>query len=113
MGSKLFPSKNRKTTILNSQSIRMLQAHMKNDIYNKYCLIYNNLLTPLHPERPKFHRVSAVLSAIGLNTFFWLRIKFPTQTDCFSCLLWSCMRTSQDWIPILAQHIFSDKYSKC
>ena len=43
MGSKLFPSKNRKTTILNSQSIRMLQAHVKNDIYNKYCLIYNTI----------------------------------------------------------------------
>ena len=35
--------KNRKTTILNSQSIRMLQAHLNNDIYNKYCLIHNNI----------------------------------------------------------------------
>ena len=43
MGSKLFPSK-RKITILNSQSIRMLQTHVKNDIYNKYCLIHNNSL---------------------------------------------------------------------
>ena len=47
MGSKLFPSKNRKTTILNSQSIRMLQTHVNNDIYNKYCLIHNNV----HVER--------------------------------------------------------------
>ena len=43
MGSKLFPSKIEKTTILNSQSIRMLQTHVKNDIYNKYCLIHNNI----------------------------------------------------------------------
>ena len=42
MESKLFPSKNRKTTISNSQSLRMLQTHVKNDIYNKYCLIHNN-----------------------------------------------------------------------
>ena len=42
MGSKLFPSK-KKITILNSKSIRMLQAHVKNDIYNKYCLIHNTL----------------------------------------------------------------------
>ena len=45
MGSKLFPSKNRKTTILNSQSIRMLQTHVKNDVYNKYCLIHKTYLT--------------------------------------------------------------------
>ena len=43
MGSKLFPSKIEKTTILNSQSIRMLQTHVKNDIYNKYCLIHNTI----------------------------------------------------------------------
>ena len=47
MGSKLFPSKMGKTTILNSQSIRMLQTHVKNDIYNKYCLIHNNILAQL------------------------------------------------------------------
>ena len=40
MGSKLFPSKNRKTIILNSQSIRMLQTLVNKDIYNKYCHIY-------------------------------------------------------------------------
>ena len=43
MGSKLFPSKIGKTTILNSQSIRMLQTHVNNDILNKYCLIHNNM----------------------------------------------------------------------
>ena len=37
-----------KTTILNSQSIRMLQTHVDNDIYNKYCLIHNNGYDFLH-----------------------------------------------------------------
>ena len=39
-GEQTLSLKNRKTTILNSQSIRILQTHVKNDIYNKYCLIY-------------------------------------------------------------------------
>ena len=34
--------KNRKTTILNSPSIRMLRTHVNNDNYNKHCLIHNN-----------------------------------------------------------------------
>ena len=34
--------KDRKTAILNSQNIRMLQTHVNNDIYNKYCLLHNN-----------------------------------------------------------------------
>ena len=57
MGSKLFPSKNRKTTILNSQSIRMLQTHVKNDIYKKYCLIYNNkfCVKKANPSKPSGH----------------------------------------------------------
>ena len=42
MGANSFPQK-RKITIFNSQSIRMLQTHVKNDIYNKYCLIHNNI----------------------------------------------------------------------
>ena len=41
MGSKILSLKNRKTAILNSQNIRMLQTHVNNDIYNKYCLIHN------------------------------------------------------------------------
>ena len=41
MGSKFFPSKIGKLQF--SQSIRMLQTHVKNDIYNKYCLTHNNL----------------------------------------------------------------------
>ena len=40
-GEQTLSLKNRKTTILNSQSIRMLQTHVNNDIYNKYCLIHN------------------------------------------------------------------------
>ena len=44
MGRKFFPSKNRKTATLNLQNIRMLQTHVNNDIYNKYCLIHNNML---------------------------------------------------------------------
>ena len=40
-GEQTISLKNRKTTILNPQSIRMLQTHVKNDIYNKYCLIHN------------------------------------------------------------------------
>ena len=42
-GEQTLSLKNRKTTILHSQSIRMLQTHVKNDIYNKYCLIHNNV----------------------------------------------------------------------
>ena len=48
MGIKFFPSKNRKTATLNSQTIRMLRTHVNNDIYNIYCLIHNTrLYTPL------------------------------------------------------------------
>ena len=43
-GEQTLSLKNRKTTILNSQSIRMLQTHVNNDIYNKYCLIHNTHL---------------------------------------------------------------------
>ena len=39
---QILSLKNRKTTILNSQNIRMLQIHVNNDIYDKYCLIHNN-----------------------------------------------------------------------
>ena len=42
-GEQTLSLKNRKTTILNSQGIRMLQIHVKNDIYNRYCLIHNNV----------------------------------------------------------------------
>ena len=42
-GEKILSLKDRKTTILNSQNIRMLQTHVKNDIYNKYCLIHNSM----------------------------------------------------------------------
>ena len=42
-GEQTLSLKNRKTTILNSQSIRMLQTYVKNDIYNKYCLIHNTV----------------------------------------------------------------------
>ena len=42
-GEQTLSLKNRKTTILNSQSIRMLQTHVKNNIYNKYCLIHNTI----------------------------------------------------------------------
>ena len=38
MGSKLFPSKIEKTTILNTQSIRMLQTHVNNNIYTNIVL---------------------------------------------------------------------------
>ena len=41
-GEQTLSLKNRKTTILNSQSIRMLQTHVNSDIYNKYRLIHNN-----------------------------------------------------------------------
>ena len=42
MGSKFFLSKiEKKNVILNSQNIRMLQTNVKNDIYNKCCLIHN------------------------------------------------------------------------
>ena len=40
-GDQILSLKNRKTATLNSQNIRMLQTHVKNDIYNKYCLIHN------------------------------------------------------------------------
>ena len=40
-GDQILSLKNRKTTILNSQSIRMLQTHVNNDIHNTYCLIHN------------------------------------------------------------------------
>ena len=39
---QILSLKDRKTAILNAQNIRMLQIHVNNDIYNKYCLIYNN-----------------------------------------------------------------------
>ena len=43
-GEKILSLKNRKTAILNSQNIRMLQTHVNNDIYNTYCLIHNKML---------------------------------------------------------------------
>ena len=42
-GEQTLSLKNSKTTILNSQSIRMLQTHVNNDIYNRYCLIHNKV----------------------------------------------------------------------
>ena len=43
-GEQILSLKDRKTAILNAQNIRMLQIHVNNDIYNKYFLIYNNLI---------------------------------------------------------------------
>ena len=40
-GEQILSLKDRKTAILNSQNIRMLQTHVNNDTYNKYCLIHN------------------------------------------------------------------------
>ena len=42
---QILSLKNRKTAILNSQNIRMLQTHVNNDIYNKYFLIHNIIRT--------------------------------------------------------------------
>ena len=42
-GEQILSLKDRKTAILNAQNIRMLQIHVNNDIYNKYCLIYNKV----------------------------------------------------------------------
>ena len=39
---QILSLKNRKTAFVNSENIRMLQTHVNNDIYNKYCLIHNN-----------------------------------------------------------------------
>ena len=41
-GEKILSFKDRKTAILNTQDIRMLQIHVNEDIYNKHCLIHNN-----------------------------------------------------------------------
>ena len=49
-GEQTLSLKNRNTTILNSQSIRMLQTHVKNDIYNKYCLIHNKSTSVFVPH---------------------------------------------------------------
>ena len=52
-GEHILFLKDRKTAILNAQNIRMLQIHVNNDIYNKYCLIYNTLLVYyMHPVKP-------------------------------------------------------------
>ena len=40
-GEQILSLKDKKTAILNSQNIGMLQTHVNNDIYNKYCLIHN------------------------------------------------------------------------
>ena len=40
-GEQILFLKDKKTAILNSQNIRMLQTHINNDIYNKNCLIHN------------------------------------------------------------------------
>ena len=48
----------------------------------KCSLIHDNAvyLTPLHSERPKLHRVLALLSAIGLNAFpLMLKICLPEK----------------------------------
>ena len=50
-GEQILSLKDRKTAILNSQSIRMLQTHVNNDIYNKYCLIHNNRHTRVRTDR--------------------------------------------------------------
>ena len=41
VGEQIPSLKDKKTAMLNSQNIRMLQTHVNNDIYNKYCLIHN------------------------------------------------------------------------
>ena len=38
---QILSLKDRKAAILNSQNIRLLQTHVSNDIYYKYCLIHN------------------------------------------------------------------------
>ena len=40
-GEQFLSLKDRKTAILNAQTIRMLQTHVSTDIYSKYCLIHN------------------------------------------------------------------------
>ena len=47
-GEQILSLQDRETAILNSQNIRMLQTHVNNDIYNKYCLIHNT--SPLQGE---------------------------------------------------------------
>ena len=47
-GEQILSLKNRKTAILNSENIRMLQTHVNDDIYNKYCL---HITLPLFQEK--------------------------------------------------------------
>ena len=42
-GEPILSLKDRLTAFSNSQNIRMLQTRVNNDIYNKYCLVHNNM----------------------------------------------------------------------
>ena len=54
---RILSLKNRKTAVLNSENIRMLQTHVNNDIYNKYCLTHN---TPSSMKR-KIYKIKLSL----------------------------------------------------
>ena len=75
-GEQTLSLKNRKTKILNSQSIRMLQTHVNNDIYNKYCLIYITIYTQQQKKRKKLLPLKTVSLIYFIVSEINILIKF-------------------------------------
>ena len=70
MGEQILSLKDRKTAISNSKNIRMLQTHVNNDIYNKYCLIHNKRNTESFGKKyQKYKEISEEIKSVSLN---WL-----------------------------------------
>ena len=73
-------------------------------------MVHRYILTLLHSERPKLHRVLAALSAIGLNALVWLYRVFM-QTDRLSAqadLNLHCLHIYKDpWLILVYEKIWS------
>ena len=87
MGEQTLSLKNRKTTILKSQSIRMLQTHVKNDIYNKYCLIHNSILVLAKKIFKGFYHIWAWRPCWSCDPTHLYKFSFPFSLK-FSYELW-------------------------
>ena len=65
-GEQILSLKGRKTAILKAQNIRMLQMHV-NNIYNKYCLIYNTF--PLQGKERFMKKKAFFCNRLILNQY--------------------------------------------
>ena len=77
----------RKTASSKPQNIRMLQTHINNDIYNKYCLLYNTLCRDISYYNTPPHDVAGYFFLYFLLSSVCLRYVQASQMICEKSLI--------------------------